>query len=42
MRKTPHKKTTEDGHYIWCVNPPVWMQKKALEQKESETLAYDN
>ncbi len=42
MRKTPHKITIEEGHYIWCVNPPVWMQKKALEQKESETLVYDN
>jgi len=42
MHQTPHKIEIEEGHYIWCVNPPVWMQKKALEQKESETLAYDN
>ncbi|GAG58072.1 unnamed protein product, partial [marine sediment metagenome] len=43
MHETPHKITIEEGHYIWCVNPPVWMQKKAaLEQKESENLAYDN
>ena len=41
MRETPHKIEIEEGHYIWCVNPPVWMQKKASEQ-ESETLAYDN
>ncbi|MBA7546529.1 Vitamin B12 import ATP-binding protein BtuD [subsurface metagenome] len=43
MRETPHKIKIDDHHFIWCVNPPVWMQKKAaLEQKESETLAYDN
>ena len=43
MRETPHKIKIEEGHYIWCVNPPVWMQKEvSLEHKDSETLTYDN
>ena len=28
MREIPHKIKIEEGHYIWCVNPPVWMQKE--------------
>ena len=31
----------EEGHYIWCVNPPVSMQKK-LSMERSETEALDN
>ncbi|MFX1524221.1 MAG: ABC transporter ATP-binding protein [Promethearchaeota archaeon] len=29
MRELPHKIKIEDGHYIWCVNPPISMQKQA-------------
>ena len=31
----------EEGHYIWCVNPPVSMQKKRSMER-SETEAVDN
>jgi len=34
----PHKITIEEGHYIWCVNPPTFMQKKLQESKESLSL----
>ena len=39
MRATPHRIKIEEGHYIWCVNPPVYMQAK---QGESEVNALDN
>ena len=43
MRETPHKITIEDGHYIWCVNPPVWMQKEiSLEHADSDIEALEN
>jgi len=43
MHETPHKIKIEDGHYIWCVNPPVWMQKGiSLEQAKSDINALDN
>jgi len=43
MRETPHKIKIEEGHYIWCVNPPVWMQKEAsIEQAQTEIRALDN
>ncbi|MFW9896342.1 MAG: ABC transporter ATP-binding protein [Candidatus Thorarchaeota archaeon] len=29
MRELPHKIKIEEGHYIWCVNPPISMQKRA-------------
>ena len=38
MRETPHKIEIEEEHYIWCVNPPVSMQSKILESKESLSL----
>lgn len=31
----PHKITIEEGHYIWCVNPPTSMQSEIQESKES-------
>ncbi|MFX1457264.1 MAG: ABC transporter ATP-binding protein [Promethearchaeota archaeon] len=31
----PHKIKIEDGHYIWCNNPPTSMQSKIHESKES-------
>ncbi|MFW9940023.1 MAG: ABC transporter ATP-binding protein [Candidatus Thorarchaeota archaeon] len=34
----PHRITIEEGHYIWCVNPPTFMQKKLQESKESLSL----
>jgi oligopeptide/dipeptide ABC transporter ATP-binding protein len=30
----PHKIKIEEGHYIWCVNPPVSLIKKALKSEE--------
>jgi len=43
MRETPHKIKIEEGHYIWCVNPPIWMQKEiSLEQAKSDINALDN
>jgi oligopeptide/dipeptide ABC transporter ATP-binding protein len=29
MREAPHLIEVEEGHYIWCVNPPLSMQKVA-------------
>ncbi|MFX1376715.1 MAG: oligopeptide/dipeptide ABC transporter ATP-binding protein [Promethearchaeota archaeon] len=34
----PHKIKIEDGHYIWCNNPPTSMQSKIQESKESLSL----
>jgi oligopeptide/dipeptide ABC transporter ATP-binding protein len=31
MSEIPHKIEIEEGHYIWCVNPPVSMQGKFLD-----------
>lgn len=43
MRETPHRITIEEGHYIWCVNPPVSMQKEFSRGLSSpETEALDN
>jgi len=43
MFELPHKITIEEGHYIWCVNPPVSMQgEMAVEHGESEVNALDN
>ncbi|MFX0028418.1 MAG: ABC transporter ATP-binding protein [Candidatus Hermodarchaeota archaeon] len=30
--KMPHKIKIEEGHYIWCVNPPVSMSKQISKQ----------
>jgi oligopeptide/dipeptide ABC transporter ATP-binding protein len=41
MSELPHKIEIEEGQYIWCVNPPVSMQKKLsqeLNRLESEAL----
>ncbi|MFX1573550.1 MAG: ABC transporter ATP-binding protein [Promethearchaeota archaeon] len=38
MRKAPHKMEIEEGHYIWCVNPPIPMQSKVTESKERLSL----
>ncbi len=43
MRKTPHKIKIEDGHFIWCVNPPISMQAEiALGHGESDVTTLDN
>ena len=43
MHDTPHKIKIEEGHYIWCVNPPVWMQKQiSVEQGRANTEVMDN
>jgi len=34
----PHKITIEEGHYIWCVNPPKSMESEIQESKESLSL----
>jgi oligopeptide/dipeptide ABC transporter ATP-binding protein len=34
----PHRIKIEEGHYIWCVNPPTSMQKQLQESKESLSL----
>ncbi len=34
----PHKITIEEGHSIWCVNPPTSMQSELQESKESLSL----
>jgi oligopeptide/dipeptide ABC transporter ATP-binding protein len=39
--KLPHKMKIEEGHYIWCVNPPVSMRSKISVGKggmDQETL----
>ena len=38
MSETPHAIKIEEGHYIWCVNPPVSMQKKFSGGTETEAL----
>ncbi|MHA2280885.1 MAG: ABC transporter ATP-binding protein [Promethearchaeota archaeon] len=34
----PHKIKIEEGHFIWCNNPPTSMQSKNQESKESFSL----
>lgn len=34
MRVAPHPIKIEEGHYIWCVNPPVSMQKQIYLMKD--------
>jgi oligopeptide/dipeptide ABC transporter ATP-binding protein len=34
----PHKIKIEEGHYIWCNNPPTSMQQKSQELRESLSL----
>ncbi|MFW9824809.1 MAG: ABC transporter ATP-binding protein [Candidatus Thorarchaeota archaeon] len=34
----PHKIKIEEGHYIWCVNPPIPMQSETQEPKESLSI----
>ncbi len=36
----PHKIKIEDGHYIWCINPPILKNKEIREVKESVTSEY--
>ncbi len=36
----PHKIKIEDGHFIWCVNPPILKNKEIKEIKESVTSEY--
>jgi len=31
----PHKITIDDGHYIWCVNPPILKNKEIKDVKEN-------
>ena len=39
MSVVPGPIKIEEGHYIWCVNPPVSMQNKlSMEQSETEAL----
>ncbi len=43
MRDMPHAIEIEEGHYIWCVNPPVWMQKEmSSEPAKADINALDN
>jgi oligopeptide/dipeptide ABC transporter ATP-binding protein len=43
MRDTPHKIEIEEGHYIWCVNPPVSMQKEiSIGHNESDANVLEN
>ncbi|MFW9874360.1 MAG: ABC transporter ATP-binding protein [Candidatus Thorarchaeota archaeon] len=43
MREAPHQIKIEEGHYIWCVNPPVSMQKSiSLKQAKSDINILDN
>jgi oligopeptide/dipeptide ABC transporter ATP-binding protein len=43
MSETPNKIKIEEGHYIWCLNPPVSIQKEfSMEQEGSNTEALDN
>ncbi|MFX1428480.1 MAG: ABC transporter ATP-binding protein [Promethearchaeota archaeon] len=36
----PHKIKIEEGHYIWCVNPPTSMQSVIQESKESLSVEF--
>ncbi|MHA2397481.1 MAG: ABC transporter ATP-binding protein [Promethearchaeota archaeon] len=39
MREMPHAIKIEEGHYIWCVNPPLSMQTEiSVGQKNSDIL----
>ncbi|GAF68676.1 unnamed protein product, partial [marine sediment metagenome] len=43
MRETPHRIEIEEGHYIWCLNPPVSMQGDiSLSSNESDTDVLEN
>lgn len=43
MRETPHPIKIEEGHYIWCVNPPLSMQKEiSSEPAKADINALDN
>jgi peptide/nickel transport system ATP-binding protein/oligopeptide transport system ATP-binding protein len=43
MRDTPHRIKIEEGHFIWCVNPPVSMQKEiSVGQGGASTEILDN
>ena len=41
MRETPHKIKIDEGHYIWCVNPPVSM-KNSTSKDEASIKVLDN
>ncbi|MFX1480041.1 MAG: ABC transporter ATP-binding protein [Promethearchaeota archaeon] len=34
----PHRIKIEEGHYIWCVNPPISLQSEIQEPKESLSI----
>lgn len=34
----PHKMKIEEGHYIWCVNPPVFKGEKVSDSTETSTI----
>lgn len=34
----PHKIKIEEGHYIWCVNPPVLQNKKIQDSEEQPSV----
>ena len=34
----PHEMKIEDGHYIWCVNPPIIKNEQISDFKESSTI----
>ena len=36
----PHKIKIEEGHNIWCVNPPTYMQSKIQESKEGLSVDF--
>ncbi|MFX1277861.1 MAG: oligopeptide/dipeptide ABC transporter ATP-binding protein [Promethearchaeota archaeon] len=38
MSETPHPIKIEEGHYIWCVNPPVALRGKLPPQERTEIL----
>jgi peptide/nickel transport system ATP-binding protein/oligopeptide transport system ATP-binding protein len=43
MREIPHKIEIEEGHYIWCVNPPVSMRKEiSLGRADTDVNALEN
>lgn len=41
MRELPHRIEIEEGHYIWCVNPPVSMSK-STSKEGADLKALDN
>jgi peptide/nickel transport system ATP-binding protein/oligopeptide transport system ATP-binding protein len=43
MRELPHKIEIEEGHHIYCVNPPLSMQKEiSVKQEGTNTEALNN